>query len=59
MSELKQVDRRPRECCNHPENLTREQVARDRYIEHCVCGNKHYVVTLDPLALNLTAASAG
>lgn len=57
MSQLVQVDRRPVECCNHAENLTRKDVAKDRYIEICKCGRKHYVMEVDPVALRYTATN--
>jgi hypothetical protein len=58
MTELKRVDRRPKDCCNEPKNLRREDVAEGRYIEHCVCGNKHYVMEVEPLKMGIVGIAA-
>jgi hypothetical protein len=58
MSELKVVDRRPKDCCNDPKNLRREDVAEGCYIEHCVCGNRHHIMEVDPLTLGVASANA-
>jgi hypothetical protein len=53
----REVDRRPKACCNDPKNLRREDVSEGRYIEHCVCGNKHYVMETEPLTMGVASAN--
>jgi hypothetical protein len=54
---LQQVARRPRECCNVAENLTTKQVAENIRVEHCVCGARHHVFSVDPVHFGVTGTS--
>lgn len=43
--ELKQVDKRPHECCNVLENMVLQKLSPGSHKETCkVCGANHYVM---------------
>lgn len=57
---LQQVARKPRDCCNDPANLRREDVAKDRWIDHCtVCTARHFGMRVDPVQMGVEGGALG
>jgi hypothetical protein len=48
--QLLEVEKPPRECCQDITNRSEpEQVSDDLSVTTCVCGARHFVLTVDPL----------